>query len=53
VTAWPAERKLWITVQDGRRAAWIDELLPALKAEMKRRLAALAPLRQKQPKRAR
>lgn len=53
VTAWPAERKLWITVQDRRRAAWIDESLPGLKGEMKQRLAALAPLRKKQPKKAR
>jgi hypothetical protein len=50
VTAWPAERKLWITVHDSRRAAWIDESLPRLKAEMKRRLAALTPLRKRQQK---
>ena len=53
MTAWPAERKLWLTVHDGRRAGWIDECLPGLKAEMKRRLAALAPLRKKEQKRAR
>ncbi|HEV3058583.1 MAG TPA: hypothetical protein VGY48_10050 [Vicinamibacterales bacterium] len=53
VTAWPAERKLWLTVHDGRRAGWIDECLPGLKVEMKRRLAALAPLRKKAQKRAR
>jgi|SRR5579864_7954273 len=53
VTAWPAERKLWITVQDSRRAAWIDESLPGLKAEMKQRLAALGPLRKTQQKKAR
>ena len=40
VTAWPEERRLWITVQDGRRARWIDEALPALTREMKRRLGA-------------
>ena len=45
VTAWPEERRLWMTVQDGRRARWIDEALPGLKREMKRRLVARRRLR--------
>jgi hypothetical protein len=31
VTLWEAKRRLWASVQDGRRAAWIDEALPRVK----------------------
>jgi hypothetical protein len=34
VTLWPAKRRLWFKVQAGRRAAWIDQLIPALKADL-------------------
>ena len=27
VTLWEAKRRVWASVQDGRRAAWIDEAL--------------------------
>jgi hypothetical protein len=30
LTLWPARRRLWIKVQAGRAAPWIDQLLPAL-----------------------
>jgi hypothetical protein len=31
VTLWEAKRRVWASVQDGRRAAWIDEALPRVK----------------------
>jgi hypothetical protein len=31
VTLWEAKRRVWASVQDGRRAAWIDEALPQVK----------------------
>jgi hypothetical protein len=31
VTLWEAKRRVWASVQDSRRAAWIDEALPQLK----------------------
>src|ERR1700722_16350196 len=31
ITWWPKQRKLWIKVQAGRTAAWIDEMTPRLK----------------------
>ena len=34
VTLWPARRRLWFKVQSGRRAAWIDQLVPVLKAAL-------------------
>lgn len=36
VTWWPAERKLWISIQQGRRAEWIDSLLPEFKRALER-----------------
>jgi len=33
LTLWPEKRRLWINVQSGRAAPWIDELLPALRRE--------------------
>jgi len=31
LTLWEAKRRVWASVQDGRRAAWIDEALPHVK----------------------
>jgi hypothetical protein len=31
LTLWEAKRRVWASVQDGRRAAWIDEALPQVK----------------------
>jgi hypothetical protein len=28
VTSWPFKKKLWLSVQQGRRAEWLDETLP-------------------------
>ena len=36
VTLWPAKRRLWFKVQAGRRAPWIDQLVPALKADLEK-----------------
>ena len=31
LTLWEAKRRVWASVQDERRAAWIDEALPRVK----------------------
>jgi hypothetical protein len=31
LTLWETKRRIWASVQDGRRAAWIDEALPQVK----------------------
>jgi hypothetical protein len=31
LTLWEAKRRVWASVQDGRRAPWIDEALPRVK----------------------
>ncbi len=31
LTLWEAKRRVWARVQDGRRAAWIDDALPQVK----------------------
>jgi len=38
ITVWPSKRRIWITVQDGRRAEWITEMLPVLAAELEQAL---------------
>jgi len=43
ITCWPKGRKLWIKVQAGRTAAWIDEMSPRLKREIERRLRRAKP----------
>ena len=34
VTLWPSERRLWLSVQSGRTAPWIDEAIKQLKAAL-------------------
>ena len=36
LTLWPTQQRLWITIQEGRTAPWIDEMLPALQRELAR-----------------
>jgi hypothetical protein len=36
VTHWPAQRRLWFKIQAARRAPWIDQLVPLLKADMEK-----------------
>ncbi|MBC8109394.1 MAG: hypothetical protein H7Z14_22610 [Anaerolineae bacterium] len=31
ITLWPAKRRAWFKVQAGRRARWIDEVVPKMK----------------------
>jgi hypothetical protein len=31
LTLWEAKRRVWASIQDGRRAAWIDDALPRVK----------------------
>ena len=42
VTLWPARRRLWLSVQAGRTAEWIEPLIEPLRAEIERRLHAAA-----------
>jgi hypothetical protein len=36
------DRRIWAQVQDGRKARWIDEALPALQRAIERALEAVA-----------
>jgi hypothetical protein len=38
ITWWPEERRLWIKIQAGRKAPWIDEIAPRFKREIESRL---------------
>lgn len=38
VTCWPARNRLWLSVQSGRRAAWIEQTLPLLQTALERAL---------------
>lgn len=38
VTVWPAERRMWLSVQARRGAEWIDESLPHLRLVLEREL---------------
>lgn len=42
ITWWPTERKLWIKIQAGRTAAWIEEIAPRLKNQVESLLNRLA-----------
>jgi hypothetical protein len=39
VTMWPARRRVWLSVQSGRRAAWISRSLKKIKMSLQRELA--------------
>ena len=38
ITLWPAGKRVWFSVQAGRRAGWIAEILPHIKAWIEGRL---------------
>jgi len=38
VTLWPRERRAWFTVQDGRKAPWIEEKLSLVETTLRERL---------------
>jgi hypothetical protein len=40
ITSWPSQRRLWITVQAGRRAPWIDEAVPELSRMLRSAIAS-------------
>lgn len=40
VTLWPAKPRLWLAVQAGRRARWIEEALPQIKAHIEQHINA-------------
>ncbi len=39
VTFWPAGNRVWFSVQAGRRAVWIAEIIPLMKAWIERQLS--------------
>ena len=42
VTWWPRRRRLWIKIQAGRTAAWINQITPKLAREVRSRLRDFA-----------
>jgi hypothetical protein len=34
ITLWPAQSRLWLSVQDGRKGAWIDAAVDKLLADL-------------------
>ena len=40
ITLWPAREKLWLSVQAGRRAGWIVNVLPQIKAKLEAEINA-------------
>jgi hypothetical protein len=40
VTLWPAEHRLWLAVQARRRARWIEDILPQIKARIEQHINA-------------
>ena len=39
ITLWSQRNRLWFKIQSGRRAQWIDQILPRLKRELERKRA--------------
>jgi hypothetical protein len=40
ITVWPAGRRAWCSVQSGRRAVWIDEMMPTIIRDIESRAAS-------------
>ena len=38
ITLWAQTRRLWISLREGRRAAWVDEMVPALQLSLEQAL---------------
>jgi hypothetical protein len=38
VTWWPSENRLWLSVQSGRRAEWIEDVVPSLRTSLQHAL---------------
>jgi hypothetical protein len=41
ITWWPERRRLWMKIQAGRTAAWINDIAPRFIQKLESRLAAL------------
>ena len=41
VTSWPSNKMLWITVQQGRRAEWLEEVAPPMERSLQNALRGL------------
>jgi hypothetical protein len=40
ITVWPTGRRAWCSVQSGRRAAWIDRIMPVIIRDIEARTGA-------------
>lgn len=38
VTSWPSYSRLWISVQDGRQAEWLEEAVPSMQRRLQNAL---------------
>jgi hypothetical protein len=47
ITLWPAQTRAWFKVQSGRRAPWIDLMVPKLKESLETSSARNRPTRSK------
>lgn len=36
ITLWPQAGRLWFILREGRRAAWVDEIIPALQRKLEK-----------------
>jgi hypothetical protein len=43
VTSWPSENRLWISVQQGRRAEWLEEAVPLMEKCLRIALGCVEP----------
>jgi hypothetical protein len=36
ITLWPQTNRLWFSLRQGRRTAWVDELIPSLQRKLEK-----------------
>ena len=36
ITLWPQARRLWFILREGRRAAWVDDMIPSLQRKLEK-----------------
>jgi hypothetical protein len=52
VTFWPSRNRLWITVQKGRRAEWLEEAVPAMERCLRNALGREAKSKREAPRKS-
>ena len=40
ITLWPQRRWLWFSLREGRRAAWVEALIPSLQRKLEKAIGA-------------